>query len=448
VAWIKAQQGDLLGAINQMQALVDKDRDYEWGWRQLADWHRERGANRYYLEASLELIRVAPNNSWYLCNLGHAQLLNEDREAATQAFRRAFELVPGLEFAGRNLFLLQLDALDFHGAALTVNEMRRTVSPGAVLAMQIKLASAQNDATTMDQNLGDLFRMADVPESDLTDAANSAYARWAALTNRHLGEALDDTETHPVVGDLWIRAFARDRHWRACEKRIASLDPDREITRRAQMALLECMVEAEETSRLRRYVSKHREQLHADTRLWGATLNALAMLRRWSVLVKWAGTLKGREGIEPWMLANLATGLRALGRFDEAKKANERSFMLPADHSSREQALWLALEEALQDETRVAQTWLAQFPEAQFDERERFLFGLARGVLELQHEDQAGGMDRFKSSGAILAEARANCPDFGNDVVLRRALRRCLRHVARKRGGVRGALWYVKWLEG
>ena len=60
LAWLAARRGDVPAAIAAMRAALAEDRDYHWGWSQMADWLRECGTPEEYREAGDNLVRLAP----------------------------------------------------------------------------------------------------------------------------------------------------------------------------------------------------------------------------------------------------------------------------------------------------------------------------------------------------------------------------------------------------
>ena len=74
-AWISHQQGETERALAEMQAAVDEDLQYFWGWSQLAEWHEEAGNRQKHLEAAERLVAIAPDDSfaWSHRDPGEAQ---------------------------------------------------------------------------------------------------------------------------------------------------------------------------------------------------------------------------------------------------------------------------------------------------------------------------------------------------------------------------------------
>lgn len=124
-AWIEAQRGNTDAAIQQMRETVALDPGYYWGWENLTRWYRNQGPPSEYLDASLNLIRLTPQNPTAYGYCGEARLRLGDRAAAKADFRRAVELAPDYVFGALCLFDEQLTDNELDDADQTLELLKK-----------------------------------------------------------------------------------------------------------------------------------------------------------------------------------------------------------------------------------------------------------------------------------------------------------------------------------
>ena len=148
----------------------------------------------------------------------------------------------------------------------------------------------------------------------------------------------------------------------------------------------------------------------ARTRTRGAVGYAMVCLRQYRRLVRWMADWRTRNGLEPWMLANLAEGLRAVGRKREAVEASRRALALPFESAHAVHRLWLAAD-ALQDgELDAAKQWLSQVRRDGLP-RHTILFDLTTAVLTMAAAEEANRPAVFVDVRAV-GRAVAGYPVF------------------------------------
>jgi hypothetical protein len=101
--------------------------------------------------------------------------------------------------------------------------------------------------------------------------------------------------------------------------------------------------------------------------------------------------------------------------------------MLEPDWSCRSHLVWLAVEEALRDETTVAGWWLDMVPDDPGEPQDRFLARLARTVIAAKADGALSRRERKARLATMLAEAEKEYPEFGAQRPYRRIHRRCAR---------------------
>ena len=124
-AWVLAQQGDRGKAIVQLRDVLAEEPGNFMAWEWLWLWRRDVKDFAGCLEAADAMVRINPQYPISLGYLGESKRLSKDQAGAREAFRRAFDLDPTYEYAGRGLFDLQLAAGEVGDAAKTLAVLRR-----------------------------------------------------------------------------------------------------------------------------------------------------------------------------------------------------------------------------------------------------------------------------------------------------------------------------------
>ena len=115
-------------AIRLMKATVADSPDYYWGWENLADWSRREDANDDYLQASENLVRLAPNDAIPYGYRGDACRRKDDRTGGKADFRHAQELDPTYRYGGQQLFDMPLADGELDDAAHTLSVLKEHAS--------------------------------------------------------------------------------------------------------------------------------------------------------------------------------------------------------------------------------------------------------------------------------------------------------------------------------
>jgi hypothetical protein len=178
-------------------------------------------------------------------------------------------------------------------------------------------------------------------------------------------------------------------------------------------------------------VRRHRAALAADPGAWGAVGYALSTAKRDRRVVEWMAGWRGRAGLEPWMLLNLAISLRNLGRAAEATPVSEAAIGLRPDHTTPMHEVFLVLDAALAGDVHAA---------GRLGGDHRALGAYYRCLVELAEAIRAGagGGDRREGFARALPHLRAAdaaMPDRSTSRGLRRAWSATIRSLASRRTG-------------
>ncbi|HJS09501.1 MAG TPA: tetratricopeptide repeat protein, partial [Pirellulales bacterium] len=436
-AWIESVRGNLDAAIAQLQECVAEEPN-NWGcWQQLADWRRQREDLPRYLEAAQALERIEPQSALSLGYLGDALLLLKRNSEAIPVLKRALALAPAYEFAGSSLFDLQLEAGEFDEAAATIAIIKAHADSPRVTAREVQLAARQNNHGAAMERLSRLCATVGGEPAALDGALpDMDNAGWRAAADDVLRGSIESSEAAREVGSIWVRrrVAVGDWSWVRNLPKLVSRGKAGEQTVNEYVALL---AQGKRFWALVWFVHRNRTWLKANTFAWGSVGYAWMALGKNRRAANWMADWRNRDGLEPWMLSNLASGLRELGRDRQAADVSRRAIELPADIATLTHRLWLAADAVLA---------------RQFDEATEHMQSVDRSLLA---DDDNKALDSVIDIMLHVAGTPpAELPEKFSDVrrrmnslarhmgskARRRFYHRCVRRLSRAFGW-RGILW-------
>jgi len=404
-AWIEAEQGRLNEAMTLMRAVVAEDPNYYWGWENLTEWARRSGADADYLHAAENLVRLLPQHAIAYGYRGDARRRNGDRAGAKADFRKTMELDPAYRYGGLELFGEQMADNELEEAANTLAQMKKHAVDEYVLAAEVRLAMHRGQRTEALKILRD-WCSSKRQEDWLLESAIAAMveAGWADDIERLLIEASAGCEV--------VLCYAR------------------------------ALAKARDRSRLQACVEYYASVLRESTQHWGAAGYCLATVEDYRRTVAWMSDWAQRPDAQPWMLINLVLALRGLSEDAQARRVSQRALELPEDYTSKYHRIWLALDEALAGHAAAARNELKDVDAASLDGTHKYISGLVEMLLLLQQTTAAERPAVFRHLRRQLAEtARTMGPLKDDRLALLAAYCRCVRHLARERGGMMAFFW-------
>lgn len=190
-AWVLARRGDYTGAIKSMDALVQLDPAYVWGWHQLADWYNETAKSERYLEAAAALVRLQPHHPTGWTMRGEAKLQTGDREGGKADLREALKISATYSPAAAILFDACLADEEYRDAGLALAVLQEHAAGPEVAVKQIQLACRLDDAETATRAFTEICE----------GPGTSAYPIQSAL-NELRAAGLED-RGHRVLREAW-----------------------------------------------------------------------------------------------------------------------------------------------------------------------------------------------------------------------------------------------------
>lgn len=442
-AWVMAARGDRDTAIAAMREILEADPDYYWGWQQIANWYDAVESHTDYLEAAENLVRLGPTDPAAFGYRGEAKLFGGDRRGAKADFQKAFDLDPNYAFAGLHLIDELLSDDELESASNTLARLQEHIGGPYVRLRAIRLAAKQKDVQAATDQFREMCRDDEATYMLLNKAYDTMLgAGWGDPFDAVLAEAIDDDESIPQVGRIWVeRAAARnDVNF---EKKLEELLERDEIGQEALLAAIEALGKPATAARLHECIARYDKVLRETNRGWAKTAQALLELRDWGVVAAWVADWDRRDLKEPWMLHPAALAFRMLDRMEDAYAVSRKALLAPVnDTSTPDHQVWVALEDALNGKATEAAGLLRQIEPEDLDDVPRLFFVLAETLVAVQRAT-GNRSALFHEAKKKADEALANfAPKEPNDD-LTRTYRRWTARLAKEAGGLSGWVWGV-----
>lgn len=431
-AWVKAERGNLLGAIAEMTALVEEQPDFFWAWQRLAQWNGAIGEHKAERDAAERMARLNPRNAVPLGYLAEAELKLGNRETALVVLERAFAIDPGYRYAAFTLFDAHLEKRETGKAKAKLEKMRVHLPGADTTAAEVRLCCSVNDATGAMQKFGELVTVSE-RDDDAVQTAGRAIrdAGWARKLEKFIEPLLSDPTTNAQAGDEWVRAIAMRRAW-GKRRLIWKLAPERKLTRTVWETFITVCGEKKELRFVKEMIKRFRTELRSDDALWGAVGYALSACDEDRDTIAWMSDWQKRPGVRPWMLTNFAASSRVCERFDDAMAAHQHALTLRHDHTYPQHILWLAIPEIVARDYPAARNRMNELRRDALDSFCKTLWALCDVVCKV-HESTPEERRKTYSDG-MKRLGRTNHKQLKQDRFLRAISQRLVTRMAREAG--------------
>jgi tetratricopeptide (TPR) repeat protein len=374
-AWVRFQRGEHEGAITDMLAAIKKTASYSWGIEHLLAWGKEVGAP---VRTAERLVEVASDNAFAHAALGEARREAGDLAGAEVSFARALEIDGTQQLARLGLFDVRFEQCKYAAAEPLLVALDR--DHPYVMARRVQLHTVAGRFDEADAELARMLRR-EVEDPTPLQEAVQAYvsARELPRLEALLGRLMAEPDAPRAVGAAWWK-YVGQQLWSVRRWRRIKRWPSSPATRYAAMCHVEDYGERRDTFGLVTFTLLQYRYVRARTDLWGSVGYCLITaghlwLTRW-----WLRDHERRQGVEPWMLNNLARALAALGAVTRAIAVCRRAIELPPDHATHLTMLFLAPIEAL-DDTERADRVLSAARRRKWTGEDRFLGELAEAMI-------------------------------------------------------------------
>ncbi|GEP41410.1 tetratricopeptide repeat protein [Brevifollis gellanilyticus] len=323
-AWLLAVRGDLVGAIQRMKMVLEKNSNYYWGWRMLSQWSEQRRDMISWRRAAQHMIQLNPRSAEPYNVAADAELQAGKRDAGIRHLRDALHVDPGDVYAAHRLLGLFWDARDMVGLAEAAQGMATHGHVGLVRRVYLMLAATEKQDLT--QVRADLEWLATQPDmlGPMLELVQNRFQghnkKLHNIYNEVVSQVAEAGRIGPAFAVSWVRRQHAQRNW-ACWRQLASWIP-RLGTRivPAVADYLDLMGEAKAANpQLKLFIQEHGTFLRGHTLLWSKVGYAFAASGEFMDCAQWLLPDYQRPDAEAWSLSNLCISLREIG--DKAESA-------------------------------------------------------------------------------------------------------------------------------
>lgn len=443
-AWVAAQRGDRLTAIEQMRQLVDSEPGYTWGWRQLAEWYDAVGKPEDAVRAADHLVRTAPNDPVALAIRGEARRALGDHRGAKADFQKAYDLDPSYDAAGLQLVAAQLSTDDLTGAAEALAKLRANGNGPLVKLRAVEVAARRGDLPDARDGFRALLADVGAIRGVLRDAAMALTdAGWGSEADEELEAAVTGGVATPHAAGLWVeRLLLAGQAWKAADRLGDVIAANRDVGREAVLTYVWAQAVAREPHGVAATVQRFADLLREDDEGWARAGDALATVQNFPFAVAWLGDWKDRPGCRPWMLRPLADGLRALGRDVDADQLTRAVVAsADADEVPPDFLAWLAVTAAVEGRTDEAIARLRAADPLGQPDGVKLLLAIAGAVVAVQTATGCRKSEAFADAKDMLRTASSACRPADTPPGAARWYRRAVDRIASDARSLNAKLW-------
>lgn len=447
-AGIMWQQGNSNAALSEVKQLTKEYPDLSEAWSILTNWLCEEPQSEDYLIAATNLTRLAPDNVEGWGHLGCARESREDKDGAKQAFERAIKLDSGKKhiYAWMRLFDLYQGDHQHKEAHQVLDRIAPYLRYVDLLAAEVRVAACEGNQKDAEERFRELCRrrMARV-ETELWAVSAMIQSGWQTSVKVLLESEIDQGRAGPAALCAWIDVLAAVPDWDYCDKRLADWSDRGLAWEMAFPHYLNVLSDTGDYRRVKRFINRHRDLLHASWGGWLAVSSALFKLGKCAEVVDWMADWKTREGVSPGMLYPLSFSLMMLARDEEAAVVSRHALELPPDNTTPMHLIWVALVEALTGDVATAGERLRQLAAAKYkyswrqEVLYRFVVALVGGLGPRTSGDAPAS---YRISKRQLRQAMASFPAAWQDQWLNRLFYRSMYRLAKACHHPIAAMWW------
>lgn len=407
-------QSQLDLAVEKILSLLTRDNNNYELWKILADWREEQQNFPGYVEATREMVRLAPHSHIAHGFLAHALQLNNQKETAAEEFALAWGLDHDYRFAGGNLFRLQLEQQRFPEAMETFRQLfERTDKLEEHLVIEaFELLQHCPDDDILQPLIPRLIEGKRINPDDWRKAAKS-------LTEPDMKKYLDEERELAIQEGrasnstirVWLEEAFRQKDWLEQIDRMMASAGEKPF----RDELMEFLGDEGNEERLSIVLQRYKAAYTEDAFSWGLVGYALSTLEKHSEAINWLQNWQQYDA-PVWAISNFILSCFALGEYQQSTAAVE--YALAQQPGNDEILLWSAALSALRNDPNDVQTTLTRIDTEKMRSFYQAIFILLCSWLEAKHTRKR----RLPSAGLKQANEMAG---QGNSTYpkLRRKLR-------------------------
>lgn len=417
-AWLQAVRGDVAGAMRRMRVVLERHRDYQWGWDVYASWAEQRSDLTEWRRAAEEMIRLAPRQPGPYCAAAEAAMRAGQRDRAITLLRQALQADPGSPLAAQLLLDLhwqkrEIDLLRQAAAGLT-----STGTCGLIKRVYLMLAAVHSGE--QDKARAELDWLATQPDmlgpllKTILDYFQANERKAGSLLNDALAAAASSDRMGPSFAILWVETEVRQQRWQ-CWQRLATWSE--RLGDRLHPAIAHYLDSIGQAGaavpHVDAFTARCGPALREDAEIWGKVGYALACAGAWRSCADWLMPDYRREDAPAWALWNLSHSQRMLHANDLAAEVSLHVLTAGLRDDTWPQHVGTAVYglAAVKHDYAAAQEWLEREPVPPPDlpePRLRYLIARALVHAHTQPPQVAAGLVRnFVAEVKQVATGRA-----------------------------------------
>ena len=443
-AWIQWERGNREQAIKEMRAAVERDPSYYAGWSQLSDWLEAQKDYPGCLEASKMMVRLNPHVESSLGHLALAYLNNDDRKGAKEAFRRAFEMFPGYQFAGLWLFDLEEQDNQLEEAAKVLAVLDAHTDGPFVTSKRAILATRTKDRELASSSFRELCLDTDNNSWPLSSAYDAMKkAKWLEDVRRVASEAFEEEKVHSEVGKKWIQAHVDDRRWDLKGRLKFLVERHPRAGGFAVYEWVEALLNAGRKSQFHKFARVEDSWLRTNSFAWGSVGWGMTRIKDYKSAYQWLKDWREQKAAEPWMLVNAVEAFRDRGKNVEANEISRHALTLSPDGGVPLHQLWLAADEVVAGDFAAARERMTQVDRTTLDADYTFLMIIIEVIVEMMETpaDQRRATFTSVRKRVNLALYNYTYQSLSAERSRRLFYRYGVKQIAKAVGGWRATLW-------
>jgi cellulose synthase operon protein C len=443
-AWILYMRGDKPEAIARMREILITDRDYYWGWQQLASWYDTPDSHSDYLDAGENLVRLAPNEPTSYGYRGEAKLFLGDRRGAKLDFQKAFDLDPNYVFAGLHLIDEQLSEDDLSAASTTLAKLQEHADGPYVQLRGIRLAIRQKDKESAKEALHAMMTHSDTPKLLLNKATDAlSEAGWSTTVDEVLSEVITKSNINPQIGSLWVDRHIAKNDWSFLEQMGDLLDRGL-IGEESLLAAIEGASYPAKADRFYELMTRFDDTLRKSDSAWSKVAEGLINVRNFPLAGSWVADWKKREITHAHLLHPAAVIFRLIGRIHEGYEVCETALSHSEDSLGSDFHTWMAFEDAMEGRTESARNHWDEVDEDDLGDPLRILYTLAEALIRIQEVPPGDRSALFAESKEEVKRIIGELAPKEPNPDLCQSYRRWVARIAKDVGGISAWFWSLK----
>jgi cellulose synthase operon protein C len=403
LAWITSLTGDTLEAMREMRGVLSQNKEYYWGWEQMCYWAEKRSDHKARREATVEMIRLAPNHPAPHCEAGDAELAAEQPKQAIIHYRRGLTVDPSSPRAGWGALQVLWKQREFTEVRSVCDRLPQTGTCGIIRRIYLTLlAGHEKDMPAFTAGLHSLAQ----EQNSMGGMVKTVQDFFQAQPNLQatLDSVLEDCAKDGSLGGgmavLWMERICERQQWHRWPDLGQLMGKIGSRAHGAACTYFDSIGDAKAAlPHVPNFIEKHRALLESNGVIWGKVGYSLTASGGNQQTIDWLEPRYKRADAEGWMLQNLGLTFQLVGQ--EAKALEVHRYVIDQrimDNSWNYHVGSAALFGAFLGDWESCRKAMDQEQNAQAKPREEFEFLTGSAIYEVQFaSDRSAAKKRLRS---------------------------------------------------